>query len=117
MRLIIFLPILFVTSVRAESAPIDGAKIYKARCAMCHGATGKADTKVGKSMEIPDMSTAEWQKAVTDEAIRKAIQVGVKKESNGKKKMMPPIADIPADAVDVLIKFVRGLQLPLSGAK
>ena len=30
----------------------DGAAIFKAKCAMCHGATGAGDTPAGKSMKV-----------------------------------------------------------------
>jgi cytochrome c len=31
----------------------DGAAVYKSKCAMCHGETGKADTPAAKGMKAP----------------------------------------------------------------
>ena len=31
----------------------DGAAVYKANCAKCHGDSGKADTAAGKAMKVP----------------------------------------------------------------
>ena len=39
----------------------DAAATFKAKCAMCHGATGAADTGMGKSMGIKDLGSAEVQ--------------------------------------------------------
>jgi mono/diheme cytochrome c family protein len=35
----------------AADAPLDGAKLYDANCARCHGTDGSADTPVGKAMK------------------------------------------------------------------
>ena len=34
----------------------DGAAIFKAQCAKCHGDTGKSDTSVGKAMKVPPLA-------------------------------------------------------------
>jgi mono/diheme cytochrome c family protein len=31
----------------------DGAAVYKAQCAKCHGETGESDTPVGKALKVP----------------------------------------------------------------
>jgi mono/diheme cytochrome c family protein len=31
----------------------DGAAVYKAQCAKCHGETGESDTSVGKALKVP----------------------------------------------------------------
>ena len=37
-------------------------RLWKAKCASCHGADGKAQTEQGKKMAMHDITTAEWQK-------------------------------------------------------
>ncbi len=52
----------------------SGADLYKSKCAMCHGATGLADSGAGKSMkvkpatdpEVKKMSEAQMIAAVTN---------------------------------------------------
>lgn len=43
-------------------AAADAAATYKTKCAMCHGADGKADTPVGKKMGAHDFAAPEVQK-------------------------------------------------------
>jgi mono/diheme cytochrome c family protein len=50
-------------------AAADGAATYKAKCAMCHGADGKADTPVGKKMGAHDFASPEVQKMTDAELI------------------------------------------------
>jgi len=47
-----FLAVIFLcaaSNARAE----DGAALYQAQCAKCHGADGNADTPVAKAMKVP----------------------------------------------------------------
>lgn len=34
----------------------DGAAVYKANCAKCHGDTGRSDTAAGKAMKVPALA-------------------------------------------------------------
>jgi mono/diheme cytochrome c family protein len=34
----------------------DGAEVYKAHCAKCHGDTGHADTAAGKALKVPALA-------------------------------------------------------------
>jgi mono/diheme cytochrome c family protein len=47
-----------VSPLRAQSVE----QLYKTKCAMCHGATGKGDTGAGKSMGAHDFASPEVQK-------------------------------------------------------
>ncbi len=44
-------------------AQTSGADVYKAKCAMCHGADGRANTPVGKSQKIPPLKAPEMMNA------------------------------------------------------
>lgn len=47
------------------AAPVfgqEGANLYKARCAGCHGADGSGDTAIGKSMHMRALGSADVQK-------------------------------------------------------
>jgi mono/diheme cytochrome c family protein len=87
----------------AANAPKKGAKdIFKARCAMCHGADGGAQTPIGRSQKIPDLRSAEAQK-LTKEAIVKVI-------TNGKAKMAPWKTKLSKDEIDEVAAFIKTLK-------
>jgi mono/diheme cytochrome c family protein len=49
----------------------DGAALYKAKCASCHGAEGKGDTPVGKALKVKPLagsklSAAEIEKVAAE---------------------------------------------------
>jgi cytochrome c6 len=90
-----------------EDSP--GMKVWKAqKCEKCHGDAGKADSKLGKKKGIADMTTAEWQKKTTDEAIKKAINDGLERDLNGNKETMQSYKDKlkPAE-IDALLALIR----------
>jgi cytochrome c6 len=58
-----------------------GADTYKAKCQMCHGAAGLADSPAGKSMKV---------KPVTDPEVKKFTEVQmITATRNGMGKMQP----------------------------
>ena len=82
-------------------------RAWKAKCASCHGAAGKADTEKGQQMKIVDMSSAEFQTKKDDE-LRNAILNGVKKEKGGVKQEMDSFkGDLTPEQVDALIAYIR----------
>jgi len=54
----------FVTLLAAGTVSFaqDGAATYKAKCQMCHGATGMADTPAGKSTKARPFNSADVMK-------------------------------------------------------
>ena len=46
--------LLLVASSAAVAA--DGAAVFKAQCAKCHGDTGNSDTTIGKAMKVPPLA-------------------------------------------------------------
>ena len=82
-------------------------RAWKAKCASCHGATGKADTEQGQRMKIIDMTSPEFQ-AKKDDELKNAILNGVKKEKGGVKQEMDAFkGDLTPEQVDALIGFIR----------
>lgn len=84
--------------LRAQS---DAAKLYGAKCAVCHGADGSGKTAVGKSMKLRDLRSAEVQKQ-TDEQLIEII-------AKGKNKMPGYAKSLKDSQVRDLVGFIRQL--------
>ena len=80
----------------------DGPAIYKAKCAMCHGADGAGQTPMGKNLKLRDLRSADVQKQ-TDAELVKWIADGKGKMPAYKGKLTP--ADI-----DALVAFIRTMK-------
>ena len=89
----------------ASRAEVDKKveRTWKSKCASCHGADGKAQTDQGKKLGIGDYSKPEWQKAHTDDELKKGISDGVKGMDGYKDKLA-------ADQVEGLVAFIRTLK-------
>jgi cytochrome c6 len=74
-------------------------------CASCHGADGKAQTKMGKKMKIRDYTDAKVQAELKDEAMIKATADGV--TVDGKEKMKGYKAELSADEIKDLVAYIR----------
>jgi mono/diheme cytochrome c family protein len=91
----------FLVSSTVAQAPAD---IYKAKCAMCHGADGKAETPAGKAMKARDFHDPEVIKA-TDADLTVAI-------TKGKNKMPAYATQYSADQIKGLVAYIRDMQKP-----
>ena len=80
----------------------DGAAIYKAKCAMCHGPDGAGQTPMGKNMKLRDLRSADVQKQ-TDAELVKWI-------ADGKGKMPAYKGKLSADEINALVAFIRTLK-------
>jgi len=72
--------------------------MYKAKCATCHGADGKAETPTGKAMKVNDFASETVQK-MSDVDLTDAIAKG--------KGKMPAFKTLTADQVKDLVAYVR----------
>jgi mono/diheme cytochrome c family protein len=106
MMLVLLLPSL----AAAEPNPqID--RLWRAKCASCHGPDGKGQTEQGKKMAVADMSTAAWQAGITDDKIKAAIADGLKRDKNGVKQEMEAYkSKLRPDQIDGLVAYIRGLK-------
>jgi len=79
-------------------------RAWKAKCASCHGQTGKGDTDKGKELKVEDMTAAKYQSKKDDE-LKKAILDGVKMDG---KEVMPAFKDeVTPEQADALVKYTR----------
>ena len=102
-----------LAAVAAEQIPPAAMKeaedIYKSRCTMCHGTSGKGDGPAGAALNPKprDLGDPAWQKSVTDEHIEKIIQAGG--AAVGKSPLMPANPDLNTkpDVIKALRALVR----------
>jgi mono/diheme cytochrome c family protein len=95
----------------APTASADDPKeVFKTRCVMCHGETGKGDGAAAAALNPKprNYTDAEWQKSVTDEQIKKAIAGGG--TAIGKSALMPAQPDLAnkPEVLEGLVKIIRG---------
>lgn len=97
-----FTVVLAVAFACSTWALADAAADYKAKCASCHGAEGKGDTAVGKSMKVQDLGSADVQKQ-SDADLATIIE-------KGKKPMPGYEGKLSKDQIDGLVKYIRSLK-------
>lgn len=82
----------------------DGAAVYKAKCAACHGADGKGDTAMGKKQGLRDLGSADVQKQ-TDEELTAVIADGKGKPAHAYSKK-----GVTAEQIKALVAHIRTLK-------
>jgi mono/diheme cytochrome c family protein len=82
----------------------DGAAVYKAKCAACHGADGSGNTPAGKSLKLRDLRSPEVQK-LSDDELTQVI-------TDGKGKMPAYKGKIPPDQIKALVALIRAMAAP-----
>ncbi len=90
----------FSLAARADAA--KGGEVYKAKCAMCHGADGKGDTAMGKNLKLRDLGSADVQN-VHDSEMKTLLE-------NGKNKMPSFKGKLTDAQMGDVIQFVRTLK-------
>src|SRR5437667_9783406 len=88
------------TSVRAA----DVKETFEKNCVKCHGGDGKGDTKMGKKLEIKDLTDAKVQGEFTDEKAVKAVKEGIK---DGDKTKMKPAEGLSDEEIKALMALAR----------
>jgi cytochrome c6 len=80
----------------------SGGDIFKAKCAMCHGADGKGATAMGKTLNLRDLGSADVQ-SQSDADLTGII-------TNGKGKMPKYDGKLSKDQINDVVKFIRTLK-------
>src|SRR5215471_15344880 len=80
----------------------SGADVFKAKCAMCHGADGSASTGMGKSMGLKPLSSPEVQK-MSDADMTALI-------ANGKGKMPASKGKLSDADIAAVVKYVKTMK-------
>jgi len=89
---------LFSLPVRVQA---DGAAVFKAKCAPCHGADGSGETTMGKKLNLRDLRSADVQKQ-SDAALTTII-------TDGKEKMPAYKDKVSAADIKDLVATIRDL--------
>jgi len=88
--------------VPAAFAAADGAALYKAKCASCHGADGSGQTAMGKAMKLRDLRSPEVQKQ-SDAELTKVT-------ADGKGKMPAYKGKLTDAEISALVAHMRTLK-------
>jgi mono/diheme cytochrome c family protein len=96
----------FAAALSAHAA--DAKQNWTDHCAMCHGADGKGQSKMGQKLGVKDFTDAKVQAAMKDDAATKAIKEGLK-DADGKTQMKP-FDTLTDDEIKALVAYIRGLK-------
>lgn len=88
--------LLFAAPSRADG---DGASLFKAKCAMCHGPDGKGQVQMGKTLGARDLTSADVQKQ-TDAELTEVV-------AKGRKKMPSYEAKLSKEQIAQLVAYIR----------
>ncbi|HZQ70146.1 MAG TPA: cytochrome c [Terriglobales bacterium] len=100
--LLLFLAATITPSLaQGQNAPTDGAGLFKAKCAMCHGPDGAGKTPMGQKLDVRDLHSADVQKQA-DAALSQMI-------AQGKGKMPAFSQKLSDDQIKLLVAHVRNL--------
>jgi mono/diheme cytochrome c family protein len=86
----------------------DAKANWDANCVQCHGKDGKADTKMGKTLNAKDLTDAKVQAEFSDAKAAESIKNGVKE--NGKTTMKAFGGKLTDDEIKALVAYVRTLK-------
>ena len=100
MRLSLLIAALVLVTASAASAA-DGAAIYKAQCAKCHGDSGKSDTAVGKAMKVPTLAG--------DANVQKMSDADIAARITGNAKHPAGIKGLSGDDLTAVAAYVKQL--------
>jgi len=90
------------STARAEQNPAPGQAAFKSSCSLCHGPDGAGHTPTGKSLQIPDLRSADVQKH-TDDEMADSI-------SKGRPGRMPAFGTkMNNEQIQTLVKYIRML--------
>jgi cytochrome c551/c552 len=103
------LPAVLVAALSTGFAQaVDVKALWEKNCTQCHGPDGKGVTKMGRKLNIRDLTDPKVQANVTDEQMTKNIKEGVKDETG--KVRMKPAENVNDNEIKALVNYVRKLK-------
>ena len=97
----------FALWISVDAVAASPAELYAQKCAGCHGKDGKAQTAMGKKLNMKDMTDAKVQAAAKDANWEKAILEGVKSPEG---KVLMPAYKITPEEAKGLVKVCRDFK-------
>jgi len=94
--------VLLAAAATLAGAQNSGSDVYKAKCAMCHGVAGDANTPAGKAFKAPSFSSPDVLKA--SDADLTAVT------KKGKGKMPAWDGKLTEDQIKDVIAYIHTLQ-------
>ena len=95
----VFAVILVVHFLPCAARAQDAAKVYKARCELCHAADGSGNSPSGKALKAKDLHSDEVQK-MSDAELADAI-------AKGKGKMPAFGSKLSPETIKSLVAYIR----------
>jgi mono/diheme cytochrome c family protein len=108
MKIIIAVAISILATAPFSARAADAKTNWANNCAQCHGADGKASTKMGKMLNAKDLTDPKVQAEFTDAKATQSIKEGVKQ--NGKTTMKAFGGKLTDDEIKALVAYVRALK-------
>ena len=99
LSVVIFAALTFSTQLWGDE---KSASTYKAKCAVCHGATGKGDTPAGKNMGVRSFADPAVA-GQSDDALKATI-------AKGKNKMPAYGKSLQPEEIQGLVTYIRSLK-------
>ena len=99
--LVVLLSALVLFVLSAPAAAEDASALFKAKCAMCHGADGAGKTAMGAKLNLKDLHSPEVQK------MSKADMTSI--IAKGKGKMPTNEGKLTKEQVDLLVGYVQSM--------
>jgi mono/diheme cytochrome c family protein len=94
--------LLLAASLTAPALAEDAAILYKAKCAMCHGADGLAATPMARNLKVLSFKAPEMVSASDARFIAST--------TNGKNKMPPYKGKLTDAQIKDVVTYIRTLQ-------
>jgi cytochrome c553 len=104
MKKIVVLSLAALAAMLVTASAADVKETWEKTCAKCHGPDGKGDTKMGKKLDIKDLTDTKVQTSLKDEEMFKAIKEGVK---DGEKIKMKAAEGLSDDEIKAMVAHVR----------
>lgn len=105
------LPLLLFAALPAAAVAataLSAPQNFEKHCADCHGADGKAQTRLGRKSGAKDLTDRKAMGKLTDDEVFKTIKFG-RKNSKGEEKMEAFGDGLTDPEIRAVVAYLRGL--------